>query len=116
MNCHQRYAPAESDQESRLAAADIAVGKPNLGCGRRRIAAGIGVRGGDSCKASYGLQWELKAAARERIETFKRLCDPVKVRAYLETLVASDKAKPAASAEDAKQQAARAANLAALKG
>ena len=72
--------------------------------------------GGDSCKAGYGLQWELKAPSRERVAAFKRLCDAAKVRAYLEKLVASDLVKPAAGAEGAKQQAARVANLAALKG
>jgi hypothetical protein len=49
------------------------------------------------------------------VETFKRLCDPTKVRAYLESLLAKDKAKPAADAQGGKQQRGRAANLAMLK-
>jgi hypothetical protein len=70
---------------------------------------------GDSCKAGYGLQWELKAPARERVEAFKRLCDTAKVQAFLEALVAADSIKPASDAAAARLRAARIANLAALR-
>lgn len=72
--------------------------------------------GGDSCKAGYGLQWELKPPALERVAAFKRLCDPSKVTSYLEDLVAKDRLTPAIDAGGVKRQAARAANLAALQG
>jgi len=69
----------------------------------------------DACKAGALLQYELKAPAVERVNAFKRLCDPTQAAEVIEAAVRRDDASAPLNEQQTRERAARKANLALLK-